>query len=807
MVNLSISQHARYHRFAELNDLQKAISNQRKAVELADDSRSQKPAYLTSLGNSQESRLQRFGDLRDLHDAITTQTKALELTSDRDSKKPTRLNNLCVSQLARFERLGDLNDLECAISNQRQAVELTRNGDPDKPSCLTNLGRGYMARFARFGESNDLEAAVSNYKRVVELTDDSHVNKPGYLLNLGISELTRFEHLGHLDDLENAIMNQRRSLELTNRAHTDRPSHLTSLGVGLQKRFVRLNELADITEAMLVQREAVELTDGRHTGRASRLHNWSISERMRFERLKEASDLESAISHEMEAIELTDDAHPDKSKYLISLGHCHSTRFQHLLDILNHPHMPAIVAAITSFKSAAQLPAAYPRDTLHAARMWATLAKLTNPLSAMEAYRVALNILPRVAWLGLSTPSRQNSLLEEKSENIGCDAASCAIAVGRLEEAVELLDLGRSVFWQQASSLRGDMEALRKEQPELVGELKKVGRELDQGNFSDISLGVELSIVESKRTEDMARDRRRLVGIWESLVARVRQLPRFEYFLKPTPFHLLRRAATAGHIVIINVSRHGVDAIIFDDVHPIQHVPLPDVDLETLTEMSHEVLLKRPLGASPFQQERYVKRHLRPALRMIWDSIIVPIFDALQISLETSTGAIPHRRIWWYPTGPLTFLPIHAAGAHSVDVTGLVISSYVTTLESLFRTQQIHEQRLTGRPKLLVISQPNIPGQRSLPQSLAEAESVVRVIGSAGWLKDDIIHLSGSDATVNRVSDALNSCSWAHFACHGLQHPTSGMESALALQDGHLKLAQIASKRLASAQFAFLSVC
>src|SRR6202042_1321334 len=50
-------------------------------------------------------------------------------------------------------------------------------------------------------------------------------------------------------------------------------------------------------------------------------------------------------------------------------------------------------------------------------------------------------------------------------------------------------------------------------------------------------------------------------------------------------------------------------------------------------------------------------------------------------------------------------------------------------------------------------------------------------------------------------------CSWAHFACHGSQDSGSGMKSAFALHDGRLELGKIASKRLSSGQFAFLSVC
>jgi CHAT domain-containing protein len=91
--------------------------------------------------------------------------------------------------------------------------------------------------------------------------------------------------------------------------------------------------------------------------------------------------------------------------------------------------------------------------------------------------------------------------------------------------------------------------------------------------------------------------------------------------------------------------------------------------------------------------------------------------------------------------------------------------------------------------------------------STEEVDKVVQVISSAGWPMEDIVRLNGLDATIDRISGPLDFSSWVHFACHGIQHPTSAMNSAFALHDGHLELHQIASKRLSTGKFAFLSAC
>lgn len=126
---------------------------------------------------------------------------------------------------------------------------------------------------------------------------------------------------------------------------------------------------------------------------------------------------------------------------------------------------------------------------------------------------------------------------------------------------------------------------------------------------------------------------------------------------------------------------------------------------------------------------------------------------------------------------------------------------------SLFEADKRYQQASKEYKKLLSVSQSQTPGQSSLPQTTAEVNGVVRIFCSSGWPEDNIVCLHGSEATVDGVSHALDSCSWIHFACHGFQDAFHGMRSAFALYDGHLEIGKIASKRLSSGQFAFLSAC
>jgi hypothetical protein len=94
-----------------------------------------------------------------------------------------------------------------------------------------------------------------------------------------------------------------------------------------------------------------------------------------------------------------------------------------------------------------------------------------------------------------------------------------------------------------------------------------------------------------------------------------------------------------------------------------------------------------------------------------------------------------------------------------LDVSRLVISSYVTTLGSLLQSQKQNVRVAQGQHKFLSISQSETPGEILLPQTVEEVDAVVNAVCSSGWSEGDIVCLQGSGATVSRVSCALDSCS------------------------------------------------
>lgn len=166
-----------------------------------------------------------------------------------------------------------------------------------------------------------------------------------------------------------------------------------------------------------------------------------------------------------------------------------------------------------------------------------------------------------------------------------------------------------------------------------------------------------------------------------------------------------------------------------------------------------------------------------------------------------------YLHIRWCPTGPLAFLPIHAAGLFNADGTSsisladIAVSSYTPTLNALLSgTRRKMDERSFF--KLLAVIQPNTPGATPLPGTREELNRIQKYVPTSA-----IRVLYRSKATINEVLSGMDDCSWVHLACHGTQDITDPMESGLLLEDGRLGLSKIIQKRLPNAQFAFLSAC
>ncbi|KAJ6580031.1 CHAT domain-containing protein [Mycena vulgaris] len=809
--NLGSSLLSRFRQLGDLNDINRSILMKEEAVQLSPNGHPNRPSQLDNLGNSLLSRFDRLGDLNDINRSILLIEEAIQLTPDDHPSKPSQLNNLGNSILARFEQLHDLSDINRSISIIEDAVQLSPDGHPDKPLRLSTLGNALLCRFEQLGDLSDINRSISVLEDVVQLTPESHPNKLVMLNYLGSSLFHRFKRLGDLDDINRSILLKEEAVQLTPDSYPNKFLRLNNLGNSLLARFERLSDPGDINRAISILEDAVQITPDRHPDKCSMLENLGNSLCLRFEQLGDLSDINRSISVLEEAVQLTPDSHPNKLSMLNHLGSSLLRRFEQLRDTDD------LTETISQYSLASQSTTGPTHVRFFASSRWAAHAQMSQHPSLLQAYTVTLELLPQLAWLGSSISDRHHHIVE--AGTIVCDAAAAAIAACQYKKAVEWLEQGRSIIWGQLFQLRTPMDTLKDSHPELADCLsflssKLEGSSTDQGSMelTDTKLQQSLQFI-SSQSHAYAYER-------DELIKKIRGLEGFERFLLPRTFSQLSLAAQGGPVVVLNISAFRCDALILrPGLDEVKHVPLPDftlkdgqafyTSLSSLTGAGRNI--SRHSDRLHVQREGVVspEETLKHILSVLWQRIVHPVLNALGITAQSVTNL---QRIWWCPTGPLTFLPIHAAGLYEANqpagskLSDFAISSYAPSLAALisgFQAQTTFEPPLKAF-QMLAVAQPFTDGQSDLPGTLKEINHIQQNVAGKYYIQQ----LVGDAATVARVEKGMRECSWVHLACHGVQNVSHPTESALLLANSSkLTLSNIIRLSIPHADLAFLSAC
>ncbi|KEP51080.1 aromatic di-alanine and TPR containing protein [Rhizoctonia solani 123E] len=778
-------------------DIEKAIEYGRLSVDSATDGDSVLALRLANLGTQHMIQFQNMGKLTNLEDAIQYLSRALALNPDGNLILQGILINLGASHIARFEQQGELKDVEDAINYMTRALPLIPYGRPQLPGLLQNLGIAHMDRFERLGELNDLENAVLYDSYALALTPDGHRDLPSRLLNLGVAHKNRYERLDKPSDLERAMEYQSRALALTPDGHPDLLVRLTNLGACHRDQFMRTGELSDVDKAIEYQSRAIALTPEEHPALPAFLDQLGESHSVRFERLGELSNLDNALEYRSRALALAPTGHPSVpqwqsnhamnhfSYYLLTADNIH---LQHSLDLL---------------RSASRSLSGAPRKRIGFAQRWASLASVCNPVSCIEAYQTAIDILPQFIWLGATTSQRYEDI--SMTGTLAVDAASAAIRFSNCSLALEWLEHARCVVWSQSLMLRSPLDKLHSVDPDLGSRLQTVAYQLHSAASESRESRALAS--GSMRPEQLAQEHRRLAKEYNDLLARIRKLPGFDDFLRPMKAKSLVQAARTGPVVVINCNKDHCDALlILPGEETIGHVPLPDFSTRNVQQACGR--LDSSLKSKGIR-ERGVKVRQEPGhengilsmLATLWYDVVKPILDRLGCMNNNPADSLLH--ITWCPTGPLSFLPLHAAGDYTQPrsrVFDYVVSSYTPTLTALLASSP---DSLSTDCRVLAIGQANTPGHSALPGTTRELAHVRAHTSKVSQYSQ----LMGSQATVPAVLDAMEQHDWVHLACHAHQNVSDPTKSGFFLHDGTLNLATINRRSFKGKGLAFLSAC
>jgi tetratricopeptide (TPR) repeat protein len=866
--NLGLALLTQFERTGQLPELDQAITALREAVDTIPPDHANRPLYLHNLGGALRARFERTGQQTDLDQAITAGRDAVSITPPDHPNRPMYLANLGDALAVRFKHTGQPADLDQAITALREAVAATPPDHPSHPINLSSLGLALCARFEHTGQQTDLDQAITAGRDAVSITPPDHPNRPMYLSNFGGVLRVRFECTGERTNLDQAITAHREAVTATPPDYPARPGYLSNLGAALRARFERTGQQADLDQAITAHRDAVTTTPLNYPNRARRLSNLGNSLVTRFERTGQPDDLDQAITAHREAVTTTSPDHPHRPGYLSNLGGALRARSEHTgqqadLDQaitagrdavtatpLDYPdrarclfnlglalltlygrtgQLADLEEAITAFMDAVGVISGPPAVRMRAGWAWGRAAIDAGRVdSAADGFASTVELLPLFVWHGLSRSTREQHLAGVSG--LAADAAACAIRAGRPERAVEVLEAGRSVLWAQILNLRTNLTNLAQQAPDLATRLDQIRTLLDTPPPATTTEPIAASTgdpIEPLRAAQnrAVEDRVRLAREFDDLLTQIRSLDGFKHFLEPTPFIQLRTAATGGPVVVVNTSRHGCHALLIT-TNGVQVVDLSDLTHDQAMKQANALLGVLDRASHPEQQFRDPEqdRHtLLDILDWLWDTVTGPVLASLgHTSPPTPETTWP--RVWWCPTGPLTLLPLHAAGHHprtqrpdhpaSTDtVPDRVISSYTPTLTALLRAHTAPTP--TGRPRLLAIGMPTTPNASELRAVPAELDCIHARYPITTRLQSPTRHQHQrpppdptTQPTATRVLAELPHHSWVHLSCHGSQHFDDPTESAFWLIGGPLRITDLIEQHdPGPRELAFLSAC
>ncbi|KAG9083004.1 hypothetical protein FS749_006375 [Ceratobasidium sp. UAMH 11750] len=791
--NLGNSYHSRFERLQQPDDLDTAIKFHNQAVSLIPDEDPDKPSCLTNLGVSYSTRYDCLGDLLDLEASIKFHEQAANLTPDGHWIKIACLNNLGHSYFVRYRHLGKLADLDAAITNQNQTVVQTPYGHMDRPRWLNSLGNSYEIRFERLGQLSDLDMAINCKQQAVASTSHDHPGWPERLVSLGNSYRARYESRGEFSDIDKAVLLQTDAMV---RLHDDdlfKPACLSHLGISHHRRYEHAGNLEDFDLSTDYLHQAASITPADHPDKPMRLSNLGSIYRSRYQRLGDLADLDLAIASMESAIAHIPDGHADKLAVLDSLGRT-------LVERINRTNDAADIArSVHIFRQAAQSSAGSPLQRIKAAHQWAKQCSRSEHQSPLEAYQYFMTLIPQVIWLGSAQDNRYDEVAN--IAYVVLEGATVAIALQAYNRALEWLEQGRSIVWNQLLQLRSPFDQLSVVDPSFAEELKDVANQLEGAAALNSSSSEENP--GSSSLEHAAQRHRRLAEQWEQLVHRAQSLPGMNSFLVPKDSFKLVAAAQAGAVVVVIVHRSSCSALVVTpEASDVGCIPLGTLSYDKVAEAFDQFLNQRhgrSRAKRKFTKDKKSKDDYGQVLRMLWVDIAKPVLDFLGYTAALPASDLPH--ITWCTTGPLSFLPLHAAGDYSKTHCSLfdyAVSSYTPTLSALLASPR-EPATFSG---IAMVGQAFTAGFSSLPGTRRELEKI-------GDQAKRIQHtqLDGKNATRSAVLQAMEKNSWIHLACHASQDAERPMASAFHLHDGPLDLATITKKQLRHADLAFLSAC
>ncbi|EXG81112.1 CHAT domain-containing protein [Cryptosporangium arvum] len=786
---LAASLLSRYDQSGAGDDLAAALEAAREALDACPPDSPHRADYLSELAIAWQASHEQTGLASDLDEAVRLGRLSVLEDVGGGAEGARRRSNLATILLSRFMSSGSLDDLDRTIELAELASRACVPGNPARGTYLNNWASGLLLRAIGTGARADLDEAVRVAREAVAATADGHVEHAKHWATLGAALQHQFRRTDNFGDLEDALAACRQAADSVGSRRPDRIRYWSNLAAALRARFDHTEDRRDIDEAIALGRRCLDTFVPGGLGTIALGANLASALLTRYREFGDERDVDHAVQAARQAADVGPPDHPDRGIALLNLGNALHTRRE----------AGDREAAYEAWRAAAALRATATQYRFSAAIAWGLAAAEDGSWTlAADGYGEAVGLLPLLAWQGARRTDAEESLT--RAAGMVSDAASCAVAAGDPDRALEIIEAGRGVLWSHQLDSRTDLGEVRAVAPELAAELADVRAALDE-------LGDDLVTLLPAVAGDAGR-RAALSRRWDELVARVRELPGLAGFLRAPSAEQLRQRTVGGTAAIPIVSRWRCDALLVTP-DAVKALPLPGLTKETVTEHIDDYLLaiqRFESGPRSPRDRTMFEAAISRSLEWLWDAIAEPILSAAGLGRHVDGSDWP--RVWWCPTGPLSLLPIHAAGRHRDGVAGYAvldcaISSYTPTLRILdpdLRENVLADSDGTAR-RLLVVGMPSTPGASELPTFAVERDLLTRLMPGRTTV------LEGPAATRSAVNSLLDGHRWAHFTCHGTQDLAQPGRGGLVLHDGRLTVTEMRRSAAQAGEVVVLAAC
>ncbi|KAL2156167.1 hypothetical protein VTH82DRAFT_912 [Thermothelomyces myriococcoides] len=708
------------------------------------------------------------------------------------------LNTLARALGQRFEAKGTLADLDRAISVlDGSRLKSLEKGDPD-----LIVGRNYLAillgmRFEHQGDIDDLDESIRLSQLAVEDVPPSDPDYISRLQNLANRLAARAQYKGKIEDIDDAIRHAQQALRNTPPTHDELPKWWGNLGAffGMRYNMMRPNgNKHDLKRGMKMCLKAINLARKRRDvlmfgALANTLAN-ILRDRYQLEGdRKDDRDGGGGHSHRYlhqavhvleKTLSLSTTPGHEQAILWYCLGETLKLRYQHAE--VDRDAENSIQAYQQALSSELVSPAVRISAATELAEVASFLGQWTKAATVLEQAVGLLHILvPR----HLQNENKQQ--LIRRFSGVSASAAAAALNAGKdAAHALGLLELGRGIIAGFLLDAHTDITALKRAYPDLADEFSRLSLRLaghprpgqpSDGSLSSSSvrspvvLSTGLLGSQSLHTHNQ-RWRRSAGQEMEALLAKIRKQPGFERFLLPPTTEQMMAAADPDPVVVVNVSSFRCDAFLVKR-NQIQLVRLPKLHQEKVMEQSTRL----------YQWGPYASDSLLEMLQWLWHVLVRPVLNELGFTNPPGSDNTMWPRVWWVPVGPLSALPLHAAGIHRLrgGYTALdrVVSSYSSSIKALIAGRASSPSSLTSVPgRAVLVSMSRTPNYYPLEFAEAEVEKVGDLCLSLGLQQD-----RPPRKTQYEILYRLRGCRIFHFAGHGVSDQADPSRSHLMLED------------------------